>query len=48
MSREMSLKKIREIKNVKNQDAEIFKDILKKSLKNISFWNTESEFQKKK
>ena len=48
MSREMSLKKIREIKNVKNHDAEIFKDILKKSLKNISFWNTESEFQKKK
>ena len=48
MSREMSLKKIREIKNVKNQDIEIFKDILKKSLKNISFWNTESEFQKKK
>ena len=48
MSREMSLKKIREIKNVKNQDVEIFKDILKKSLKNISFWNTESEFQKKK
>ena len=48
MSREISLKKIREIKNVKNQDAEIFKDILKKSLKNISFWNTESEFQKKK
>ena len=48
LAREMSLKKIREIKNVKENDAELFKKFLKKSLKNVTSWNTDSEFQKKK
>ena len=48
LSRETALKKIREIKIVKNQDSELFKDCLKKSLKNITSWNTESEYQKNK
>ena len=48
LTREMSLKKIREIKVVTDNEAEIFKNYLKKSFKNIFFWNTNSEFQKMK
>ena len=48
LSREIALKKIREIKIVKTQDRELFKDCLKRSLKNITSWNTESEYQLKK
>ncbi|WP_440920758.1 hypothetical protein [Candidatus Pelagibacter sp.] len=48
LSREIALKKIREIKIVKTQDKELFKDCLKSSLKNITSWNTESEYQLKK
>ncbi len=48
LAREISLKKIREIKNVKDNEAELFKKFLRKSLKNISLWTTDSEFQKKK
>ena len=47
-ARETALKKIREIKNVKNKDQDLFKKYLKKSLKNITSWNTESEYQQKK
>ena len=47
-ARETVLKKIREIKNVKNEDIELFKNCLIKSIKSISFWNTQSEFQIKK
>jgi len=47
-AREMALKKIREIKNVKLKDSDLFKDCLKKSIKNITSWNTESEYQQKK
>ena len=48
LAREKALKKIREIKNVKKEDAELFKKCLKKSLKNIISWNTDSEYQLKK
>ena len=48
LSREIALKKIREIKIVKTQDRDLFKDCLKNSLKNITSWNTESEYQLKK
>ncbi len=48
LSREIALKKIREIKIVKTQDRELFKDCVKNSLKNITSWNTESEYQLKK
>ena len=44
-SREMALKKIREIKNVKFKDFNLFIDCVKNSIKNITTWNTESEFQ---
>ena len=48
LAREKALKKVREIKNIKKDDFELFIKCLKKSIKNITSWNTESEFQKKK
>ncbi len=47
-ARETALKKIREIKNVKIKDKDLFKKCLKKSLKNIICWNTESKYQQEK
>jgi len=47
-ARETALKNIREIKNVKSNDSELFKTCLKKSIKNITSWNTESKYQQKK
>ncbi len=48
LSREKALKKIREIKNVESQDGDLFIDCVKKSLINITSWNTDSEYQQKK
>ncbi len=48
LARETVLKKIREIKNVKNTELDLFKYCLKKSLKNVTSWNSESQFQQKK
>ena len=48
LSREIALKKIREIKNVNSKDTDLFKKCVKDSLKNITSWNSESEFQIKK
>ena len=48
LTRETALKKIREIKNVKDEDSELFKDCVKKSLTNITSWNTDSEYQQNK
>ena len=48
LSRETALKKIREIKNVKDEDSELFIDCVKKSLTNITSWNTDSEYQQNK
>jgi len=48
MSREIALKKIREIKKVNTRDVELFKQSVKNSIKNITSWNTESEYQQKK
>ena len=48
LSREIALKKIREIKNVNKKDSELFFDCVKKSLTNITSWNTDSEYQKNK
>ena len=48
MSREKALKKIREIKKVDQQDSDLFKQCLRNSIKNITSWNTESEYQLKK
>jgi len=48
MAREIVLKKIREIKKIKKKDSDLFKNYLKKSIKNITSWNTDSEYQQKK
>ncbi len=48
ISRETALKKIREIKKIRIEDSNLFKYCIKKSLKNITSWNTDSEYQKKK
>ena len=48
LSREIALKKIREIKNVRSIEIEIFKNCLKNSIKNITTWNSDSEYQKAK
>ena len=48
MSREVALKEIREIKKVSLKEIKIFKESLKNSIKNITSWNTESEYQQKK
>jgi hypothetical protein len=43
--RETALKKIRELKNVDVKDINLFKECLRNSIKNITSWNTESEYQ---
>ncbi len=48
MCRETALKQIREIKNVEAKDRDLFKNCVRNSIKNITSWNTESEFQLKK
>ena len=48
LARETALKKIREIKEVKIRDSKNFFECLKKSIKNITSWHTDSEFQQKK
>ena len=48
LCRELALKKIREIKKVKTQDSDLFKNCVRNSIKNITSWNTESEYQLKK
>ncbi len=46
--RETALKKIREIKKVETQDSDLFKNCVRNSIKNITSWNTESDYQLKK
>ena len=48
MSREIALKKIRELKKVSLNEIKIFKESLNNSIKNITSWNTESKYQQKK
>ena len=48
LSREIALKKIREIKKVNLKDIKLFKNCLKNSIKNITSWNTDNEYQKNK
>ena len=48
LSRETALKKIREIKNVEDKDSNLFIECVKKSLTNITSWNTESPYQQNK
>ena len=44
-AREIALKKIREIKKISKKNQKVFLECLKKSIKNITSWNTESEYQ---
>ena len=46
LSRETALKQIREIKHVKEENSKLFIECVKKSLTNITSWNTDSEYQK--
>ena len=46
--RETALKKIREIRNIKPEEFNLFKDCVRKSIKNLTTWNTESKYQLKK
>ena len=48
LSREIALKKIREIKKVNFREFNLFQKCLKNSLKNITTWNTDNEYQQKK
>ena len=48
LSRETALKKIRELKKVSFKDIRLFKECLRNSIRNITSWNTESEYQLKK
>ena len=45
LCRETALKKIRELKNVKAEDSDLFINCVRNSIKNITSWNTESEYQ---
>jgi len=48
LARETVLKEIREIKKVEKKDSDLFIEYLKKSIRNITTWNTDSEYQQKK
>jgi len=48
LARETVLKEIREIKKIEKKDSDLFIECLKKSIKNIISWNTDSEYQQKK
>ena len=48
LSREIALKKIREIEKIKIKDSELFKSCVRNSIKNITSWNTDNEYQQKK
>ena len=48
LAKETALKKIREIEKVSDEEFKIFYNCLTKSLKNVTSWNTDSEYQKKK
>ena len=48
LARETALKEIREIEKIEKKDSDLFTAYLKKSIKNITSWNTDSEYQQKK
>ena len=48
LARETTLKQIREVKCVNKNQFNTFLGCLKKSIKNVENWNTDSDFQKKK
>ena len=48
LCRETALKEIRELKEVSIKERDLFKNCIKNSIKNITSWNTESEYQHNK
>ena len=48
LARETVLKEVKEIQKVKKKDSDLFTEYLKKSIKNITSWNTDSKYQQKK
>ena len=48
LARETALKKIREIEKTSKEEVNIFKKCLVRSLKNVTNWHTESDFQNRK
>ena len=48
LCREIALKKIRELETINFKDSNLFKDCVRNSIRNITSWNTESEYQIKK
>lgn len=48
LARETALKKIREIEKTSKEEENIFKKCLIRSLKNVTNWHTENDFQNKK
>ena len=48
LCRETALKEIRELKDVSIKERDLFKNCIKNSIKNITSWNTESEYQHNK
>ncbi len=48
LCRETALKKIRELKKVDFKDINLFKECLRNSIRNVTSWNTESEYQLEK
>ena len=45
LCRETALKEIRKLKKVNSKEINLFKECVRKSIKNITSWNTESEYQ---
>ena len=45
LCRETALKEIRELKNIESKDSDLFISCVRSSIKNITSWNTESEYQ---
>ena len=48
LCRETALKKIRELKKIDLKERNLFKECVRNSIRNITSWNTESEYQLKK
>ncbi len=48
LCRETALKEIRQLKNVKIHESILFKDCVRNSIRNITSWNTDSDYQKSK
>ncbi len=48
LCREKALKKVRELKTINLKDIDLFKNCVRNSIRNITSWNTDSDYQLKK